>query len=295
MKNEIVNIVQGDLPADYHCSCQYCSRYLGLLIRSNGVKYSKLERNQYYDEKSGATKGGHIAKTPLHIARWAVQNFTKPKDWVMDPTMGAGTTAVEALNEGRNTAGIEIEFIDVIERNVAANNPFGLTPQIHEGDARNIGALFKGFKPRFNLIVNNPPYSGDKRERKIGTMKKNGYTYDEKNAAYDSSKPNLAFLGENEEYYKTIADIYNQCLAISKPRAHLVIGVKDMIREKKPYLLHKLLAEAIEKHCPSVKYVGMALLPHYPPTLFMSTYCKRYPDLNIKVPRYQTIIVFKKG
>ena len=51
----------------------------------------------------------HIAKTPLHIARWAIQNYTNEDDWVLDPTMGAGTTAVEAIILKRNSVGIEIE------------------------------------------------------------------------------------------------------------------------------------------------------------------------------------------
>jgi DNA modification methylase len=283
------------LPENYHCDCKWCQKFLGVLIREDGTKYSKLERNQYYSEKSGFVKGGHIAKTPLHIARWAVQQFTRPGDWVMDPTMGAGTTAVEALTQGRNVAGVEIEFMPVIQGNVEANNPCNLIPQIMEGDARDVAKIFKNFKPRFDLIVNNPPYSGDVREKKFQRDLKDRKDMAEKYAAYDKTKTgNLAFLKENEEYYDTIAKIYQDCINLSNPGVHLVIGVKDMIRNKEPYMLHRFLCEAVERNCPDMEYIGMALLPHYPTTMFMNTYEKRFPDLVIKVPRYQTINVFRR-
>ena len=80
-----------------------------------GHGHSRLERRKYYDKAEGG-KGGHIAKTPLHVARWAIQQYSKPGDWVLDPTIGAGTTAVEAITQGRNVAGMEIEYGEVGRR-----------------------------------------------------------------------------------------------------------------------------------------------------------------------------------
>lgn len=294
IKVEKVLIRTQPLPDDYHCDCEFCQKFLGVMIRPDGSKYSKLDRNKYYKEKSGITKGGHIAKTPLHVARWAIQNFTQEGDDVLDPTMGAGTTAVEALNHGRNVAGVEIEFIEVIRGNTEANNPYSMDIDIVEGDARDIAKLIDPTRHQFDLIVNNPPYSGDIREKKFQRDLKDRSDMEEKYAAYDKSKANLAFLKENGDYYQTIAGIYRDGLAMTKIGGHLVIGVKDMIRNKKPYMLHKFLAEAIMQFCPGVEYVGMALLPHYPTTLFMNTYHKRFPDLEIKIPVYQTVIIFRK-
>ena len=76
-RGDPVNVVPGPPPGNYHCGCEHCRASLGELKRPDGTYYSRLERREYYDkaEKGG---GGHIAKTPIHIARWAVQKFTKP-------------------------------------------------------------------------------------------------------------------------------------------------------------------------------------------------------------------------
>lgn len=76
-----------------------------------------------------------------------------------------------------------------------------------------------------------------------------------------------------------------------RKNGHFVIGVKDMVKEKTPYMLHQHLINVVMS-IPGPEFVGTALLPHYPPTLFMNTYNKRFPE--VKVPRYQTINMFKK-
>jgi len=116
---EKVNVRTGKPPKDYHCQCKYCKQLIGELINADGTYYNRLERRQYYDAVEKG-KGGHIAKTPLHIARWAIQSYTKEGDWVLDPTIGAGTTAVESLTQGRSVAGMELEFSHSVKANVQA-------------------------------------------------------------------------------------------------------------------------------------------------------------------------------
>lgn len=283
-KREIVNLQKGSLPVDYHCDCEYCQKFIGKLIRQDGTFYSKLDRNKYYVDKKR-----HFAKTPLHVARWCIQNFSNENDWVLDPTMGAGTTAVEALNHDRNVVGVEIEFTEVIRDNIYHNkNMTGKECIIFPGDARDIKTFCQQANKRFSLIINNPPYSGGECEKSMSVSNPN-----DKSNRYDRSKNNLAFLKEGEEYYRLMKQKYSDCSDFLLPGGRLCIGVKDMIRNKKPYLLHKHLGDAI-KEIHSLKYEGMALLPHFPPTLFMSTYGKKYPELNKIIPRYQTILVFKK-
>lgn len=287
-KIEKVHLSKQEVPEDYHCDCKFCQKFKGVLIRKDGSKYSKLERRKYYDTEA---EKAHIAKTPLHIARWAIQKYTKEGDWVLDPTMGAGTTAVEALMQKRNAAGVEIQFLDVIKANVKKCNPYNMEYQITEGDARKLlnhldmNELFIDPHYGFSLIINNPPYSGDENQTGIGK--------DRKTSRYDREKSgNLAFMKENEEYWETFEDIYGQAASLLKKGGRFIIGVKDMIRKKQPYLIHKYYGEVLLKV--GLKYEGMVLLPHYPTTLFMNTYNKRFPDLDIKVPRYQTILIFKK-
>ena len=42
------------------------------------------------------------------FVRGAIEAFTRPGDWVMDPFAGGGTTLVEAMAMGRNALGIDI-------------------------------------------------------------------------------------------------------------------------------------------------------------------------------------------
>lgn len=297
---EIVNLVPGPLPADYHCSCQFCSAAIGELKREDGSYYSRLERRQYYDP-SEKGEGGHIAKTPLHLARWAIQRYSKPGDWVLDPTIGAGTTAVEALTQGRNVAGMELEYADIVlancRRGVEVFHSLHQAPEppaykIRRGDARNLGKfLVEAGVPRPALVVNNPPYSGDQSfpgPAKEGRGKE--FRDLETTYFYDENLPNLAFLKEGAEYWDTMRSIYSAAVDHLLPGGHVVIGIKDMMRQKKPFLLHRLFCELLAGFA-DLEFTGTAVLKHYPGTLFLHTYHKLY---GVHPPSYQTINVFRK-
>lgn len=290
---DLVNVIRKkSVPAEYHCRCEYCKKYLGELRPADGSYYSRLERRQYYDpcEKG---PGGHLAKTPLHIARWAVQMYTKPGQWVLDPTAGAGTTAVEALTQGRSFAGMELEYGDVITANVRRHLAEGVRAAVRIGDARDIGKWLKEKLPkqRFHLVVNNPPYSGDESmpsPAKEGRGKE--FRELETKFKYDQDLPNLAFLRESEEYYDTIAKIYGECARVLAPGGHFVTGVKDMSRRGEPLLLHKQYCDVLRDQV-GLHFVGTAVLRHWPGTMHLNSCFKR---LGYHPPYYQTISVFKK-
>ena len=282
-KLEHVHVVKGPVPSDYHWPVgKYTKKYLGELRRTDGSYYSRLERRKYYHQEEKK----HINKTPLHIARWAVQYLSKEDDWVLDPTMGAGTTAVEALREGRNVVGIELDpvYAEIANLNCGINNPFNKSYKIHNGDARKIKDFLSGFDKKFQLIVNNPPYSGDENQG----LKKTAKGFEREQKLYNPDLENLAFLKEKEEYYNTLKEIYTEACRYLNPGGFFVVGVKDMMRNKAPYPLHEYISNLFEG---LLTYKGMVLLKHYPPTLHLSTYGKRY---GIDPPLYQTITIFKK-
>ena len=286
MKGDRVESQPGT-PADYHCQCEFCRRSLGELRPAEGVYYSRLERRAYYD-KSESGPGGHVAKTPLHVARWAVQQYTKKGDWVLDPTIGAGTTAVEAVTQGRSVAGMELQFGDVLSANVARNLPGdgSVEARLRIGDARQVRAFLsdacKGV--RFALVVNNPPYSGDESDGGIGPAHPLKGQFQ-----YKSQLPNLAFLRERGEYWGALEIIYMACVDAMKPGGRFVVAVKDMMRKKQPFLLHRDLALLLQKV--GLEHEGTAFLKHYPTTLFLNTYFKTH---GVHPPYYQTILVFRK-
>ena len=143
-KAEVVNVIPKQRPADYHCTCKYCKKLIGELRPADGSYYSKNERREYYGALERGTpdknKKSHIAKTPLHVARWAIQQYSEPGDWVLDPTIGAGTTAVEALTQGRNIAGLELQFGEVLQQNIQLqlDTHENVEAAVARGDARNI-------------------------------------------------------------------------------------------------------------------------------------------------------------
>jgi DNA modification methylase len=280
---EMVQLIKSKkLPSDYiEADGKYSKKYLGQLIRKDGSYYNRLERRKYYSK----LEVGHPAKTPVHIARWAVQEFTNPGDWVLDPTAGVGTTLVEALLQRRNAVGIELEFLDAMKANIKMNNPFDMKYRIVRGDARNIKEWIKDLK--FRLIVNNPPYFGDIRQKGLAEKKKG--KWDNKTVGYDSRFANLAFLRENSKYWGDLGSIYKQCVDRLLVGGTFVVGTKDMMRDRKPTLLHKKIGDLLST---MLQYQGMVLLKHYPGTLHTHTYEKKFGAIP---PTYQTILIFRKG
>lgn len=63
----------------------------------------------------------HSAVFPVRLPRWFIKLFTKPNDVVLDPFMGSGTTAVAAIQLGRNFIGIDIQnkFIKLANERVS--------------------------------------------------------------------------------------------------------------------------------------------------------------------------------
>ena len=293
---EPVHLFEGQTPAGYHCNCDYCYQAIGELRPNTFDYYNRNERREYYakEETRREDGSGHIAKTPLHVARWAIQRYTQPGDWVLDPTIGAGTTAVEALTQGRSVAGMELEYGTVLKANIKKArehiNALGRAVCVAQGDARNIEAFLNDIPgpAAFDLVVNNPPYSGDVSafpvRNKDGTVKENA------SYLYDKTLPNLAFLRETDEYWDTLHTIWQHCARRLKRGGHFVIGVKDMTRQGQPYLLHKMLCELLEDDM-GLEFVGTAFLRHYPGTWHLNRALK---EGNRAVAQYQTINVFRK-
>lgn len=294
---ELVRLAKKQTPDDYHCTCAYCQKVIGELRPADGSYYSRLERRQYY-AKTEKGKGGHIAKTPLHVARWAIQTYSEPGDWILDPTIGAGTTAVEAITQGRSVAGMELEYGEILKDNLAKaleGAPKSVEAMVGQGDARNIRDFLKPMgKKMFSLVVNNPPYSGDvsmPSPAKEGRGKE--FRALETRFDYRKDLPNLAFLREGSEYWETMEKIYKACIDRLKPGGHFVIGIKDMNRNWEPFLLHRDFCDLMTSI--DMKFVGTAFLKHYPTTLHLNTYHNKKGNVNhVRAPLYQTISVFQK-
>jgi SAM-dependent methyltransferase len=76
-----------------------------------------------------ATHGLHAfaARLPPPLARWAVESFTDPGDYVLDLMCGSGTTLVEGLLTGRHTWGVDI---DPLARLIALTKATPVKPSV---------------------------------------------------------------------------------------------------------------------------------------------------------------------
>ena len=270
-------LTNAPLPDTYSCQCKYCQEYKGMLIRPNGEKYNKNDRRKYYHFEQGAGGAGHINPTPLHAARWAIQRLTKPGDWVCDPFMGTGTTAVEAINHKRKAIGTELETGTLARANCEMQKWDGAEYKIYDDDARNIGnhldKLNQENNQKLALTVYQPPYSGDEQS----------------NAKYNRDYgDNLAFLKESQAYWDTLKGIMKATTDATKDGGYAIICVKEMMRNKAWWDLHIKLSDLMGSQ---MHYKGMVLLPHYPRTLHLNTYFKRW---GVHPSYYQTITIFKK-
>ncbi len=274
-KTEKINLNREyPLPEEYACECEYCQQYKGMLIRKDGSMYNRNERRDYMVFRHGGGGAQHINPTPLHIARWAVQKFTHEGDWVLDPFAGTGTTIVEAINHGRNGLGIEIDTWKVAQFNVEHNGVDGTEGVIIHDDARKLWKHVHDRGEDFQLVIFHPPYSGDEQS----------------NAKYDRSvSGNMAFMKESKEYWRDMKHIFLSCYNVLKKKGIAIIGVKEMMRNKEWWDLHIRYADLLKGI--GMKYKGMVLLPHYPRTLHLNTYFKRY---GIHPSYWQTIMVFQK-
>lgn len=70
------------------------------------------------------TKRPHPAPMNPQVANWAILAYTQEGDVVLDPMMGAGTTAVEALKLGRQYIGFELveEYVALANLSISRYN-----------------------------------------------------------------------------------------------------------------------------------------------------------------------------
>ena len=297
---EILSI-RPEIPADYHTE-DFTENFLGEIFDTSvGKYYSQTARYKYYPKQEDK----HLCPGHWQGYRWAIQNFTEPGDWVFDPTCGTGTTLVESYNNGRNSVGVELEFPKIARTNIDAQtqNP-SVESILIQGDARNTAQNLEsaGIKRgQLSLVINGTPYpklsgkSSDAPERKKLTKKVEDGEEKmevEKDLTFDYQNPNNIGLTKGTEYWDLVNSMYSQAIEFLKPGGYFVILIKDMIQNKKPYLLSSMIANEVLENNPDVEYHGLYLHRHVPETMFMRTYPKKYP--GVPVPTYQAGIVLRK-
>lgn len=76
---------------------------------SNWVGRQKVYPNNVLHLATECSNRNHSATFPIELPSWFIKLFTQPNDLVLDPFIGSGTTAVAAIQLGRNYLGIDTE------------------------------------------------------------------------------------------------------------------------------------------------------------------------------------------
>jgi tRNA G10 N-methylase Trm11 len=121
---------------------------------------------------SVASVRGHPGKMLPALARRLVEEYTRPKDLVLDPLSGIGTIGLEAIRLGRRYLGVELEaqFVAWQRENLAAarvNGAPGLFA-VRQGDVRELPALLvhdPALMPPVDAVLTSPPYADRLRRR----------------------------------------------------------------------------------------------------------------------------------
>lgn len=297
------------IPDDYHCECKYCRDNFIANIKDGELFYNATAKETYFPKPNPEDK--HLDAGHFQAYRWAIHQYTQPGDWVLDPTVGTGTAIIESINNGRNGIGIELEYPHIAQQNIDAQKHHATGQyKFRQGDAKIIDTYLDewGFKENsIDLILNGTPYptmrnnlSSDSPERKIWAKKdveitgkiKIGKRYYEDNSFNYEHSDNIG-KKKGSEYWNLINTLYSKSIRYLKSGGRFIIIVKDLTINKKPYLLHKMIIDQVLENNDTMEYEACYIHKHWPPTIHMTTYPKRFPGTII--PTYQTAIVLKKA
>jgi DNA modification methylase len=290
-KNEKLQF-RTEIPADLHW--QELAKRVGPNFKFLGEIYN-VEEDKYYSQLAAKKyrpklKEKHLDVGPYAGYRFAIEHLTKEDDWIFDPCMGSGTAAIEAINNGRNAVGIELEYPNIAKQNVDYQKS-DKTATIIEGNALHLDKLLPAngiSQEKFDLIVTGTPYpvigggkSSDAPQRKAGDID-NYYNPD-----------SFGLLKWDKDYRFFIDKMYVDSIKFLKKDGFFCTIIKDPTQNKEPFMLQKHITNWVRESNPNMIPYGFFIHKHVPTTFFMNTYAKMYPEAA-QIPMYQIGLILQK-
>jgi predicted RNA methylase len=138
----------------------------------------------------------HPAKMLPALAQRAIETYSLPGDFVVDPMCGIGTTLVEAAHLGRDAFGIEYEpqWAALASANLAHARQNGAhgDAEVVVGDCRDVrGLLPPEVVGQVALVLTSPPYGPTAH----GRLERDGVRVRKAGHRYSSDRANLAYSG----------------------------------------------------------------------------------------------------
>ncbi len=154
--------------------------------------------SQHYDSRHESQHQGYVGATPAYIIWNLLQRYTRPKDLVVDPMCGSGTSLVVAREQGRRALGYDL-------------NP--AHPDVFRADARKLP--LENEKVDFAFV--DPPYSDHIRY---------------------SGRPEcigeLSALAP--EYYASLEQVICEMHRVLRPERYAALYVHDSFEKGKPFM-----------------------------------------------------------
>ena len=153
---------------------------------------------------SGSFRGNWSPYIPKNL----ILRYTKENDWILDPFLGSGTTAVESALLNRNCIGVDInpKTIQIAKKNMEAIET-SCHIIIKHGNACNMNFIKNN---SIDLICLHPPYCNIIKYSK-------------------DIEDDLSLLNE-EEYYKKMCIVASESYRVLKKQKYLAVLIADMRR-----------------------------------------------------------------
>jgi len=111
---------------------------------------SRIETDEYsqlfapvWTNVTGQLRRDHPAPYPVEIPRRLIRMFSFATDTVLDPFGGTGSTALAAMETGRNSVSVEIEptYVDLLERRLTTGSLVANVETYRINEASSAGML----------------------------------------------------------------------------------------------------------------------------------------------------------
>ena len=133
LKQDIIWHKPNPMPEAVNNRCVKSHEYIFLFTKSkqyyfnaDAIKTRDVRRGSVWSFNTASLKEAHFAVFPEELPATCIKAGSKEGDIVLDPFMGAGTTALVAQKLGRRWIGIELnpEYIEIIKRRTAQEELF---------------------------------------------------------------------------------------------------------------------------------------------------------------------------
>ncbi len=204
--------------------------------------WSDIEKN--IEEK----KLKHPAMFPEMLVSRLIEAFSSPRDLVLDPFAGSGSTLMAAYKLGRASIGMEIsrDYVMLFENRLKQmdlenssnkNNSPEHSPVIINDDA---SSLEKYVNPEsVSLCVTSPPYwniLGQKRSADQKELRN-----------YGNLKNDLSLIEDYQDFIRALGDIFQQVYRGLNNGGYAVINVMDIRKGPVFYPFHMDLSSELTR------------------------------------------------